>query len=145
MNSVEILLVEDNENDAELALRALRKNNMANSIIHIKDGPEALDYVFAEGDYVHRGIENIPGIILLDLKLPKLSGLEILEKIKSDDRTKMIPVIMLTSSKEEPDIANAYKLGANSYIVKPVEFDRFTDAMKNVGYYWMLINQTLIQ
>lgn len=145
MNSVEILLVEDNDNDAELAIRALRKNNMANSIIHIKDGPEALDYIFSTGAYGNRGIENIPRIILLDLKLPKLTGLEILEKIKSDNRTKMIPVIMLTSSKEEPDIASAYQLGANSYIVKPVAFDSFIDAMKNVGYYWMLINQAARQ
>ena len=142
MNKVEILLVEDNDNDAELALRALKKNNIVNNIIHLKDGPEAIDYVFSKGEFEGRGIENTPKIILLDLKLPKLTGLEVLKAIKSDERTKMIPVIMLTSSKEEPDIEKAYLLGANSYIVKPVEFDRFIDAMKNVGYYWMLINQS---
>jgi two-component system, response regulator len=142
MNQVEILLVEDNENDAELALRALRKNNIVNNIIHIKDGPEAIDYVFCKGQYTERGIENIPKIILLDLKLPKMTGLEVLKAIKEDVRTKMIPVIMLTSSKEEPDIEKSYMLGANSYIVKPVAFDAFLDAMKNVGYYWMLINQS---
>ena len=142
MKKVEILLVEDNDNDAELALRALKKNNIVNNIIHLKDGPEALDYVFCTGNFEGRGIENTPKIILLDLKLPKLTGLEVLKAIKSDERTKMIPVIMLTSSKEEPDIEKAYLLGANSYIVKPVEFDRFIDAMKNVGYYWMLINQS---
>lgn len=141
MKSVEILLVEDNDNDAELALRALRKNNMVNKVVHVKDGPEALDYVFCTGKFNDRNKEEVPKLILLDLKLPKLTGLEVLKAIKEDVVAKTIPVVMLSSSKEEPDIKSAYELGANSYIVKPVEFDKFTDAMKNVGYYWMLINE----
>lgn len=141
MKSVEILLVEDNDNDAELALRALRKNNMVNKVVHVKDGPEALDYVFCTGKFNDRNKEEVPKLILLDLKLPKLTGLEVLKAIKEDVVAKTIQVVMLSSSKEEPDIKSAYELGANSYIVKPVEFDKFTDAMKNVGYYWMLINE----
>ena len=144
MKSVEILLVEDNDHDAELAVRALKKNNIINTIIHVKDGPEALDYIFCKGSYEQRDIGQAPKIILLDVKLPKLTGLEVLKTIKEDQRTKMIPIVMLTSSKEEPDIKKAYQLGANSYIVKPVEFERFIEAMKNVGYYWMLINQNPI-
>jgi two-component system response regulator len=144
MNSVEILLVEDNEHDAELALRALRKNNLANTIVHVKDGPEAIDYIFCQGVYADRNKSDKPKIILLDLKLPKLTGLEVLKIVKEHPDTKKIPVIMLTSSKEEPDIESAYQLGANSYIVKPVDFQDFISAMNNVGYYWLLINHSSI-
>ena len=145
MNSnaeVEILLVEDNPNDAELALRALKKNNLANNVVVVGDGEEALDFVFARGQYAHRKIENGPRVILLDLKLPKVDGLEVLRLIKFDPRTRAIPVIVLTSSKEEKDIVESYKLGVNSYILKPVDFDKFVEAVKDIGYYWLLLNQS---
>ena len=138
---VEILLVEDNPNDAELALRALKKNNLANNVAVVTDGEEALDFVFARGAFGQRDIENGPKVILLDLKLPKVDGLEVLRAIKGDPRTKSIPVVVLTSSKEERDIVESYKLGANSYIVKPVEFDKFVAAVKDLGLYWLLLNQ----
>lgn len=138
---VEILLVEDNPNDAELALRALKKNNLANNVAVVTDGEEALDFVFARGAFGQRNIENGPKVILLDLKLPKVDGLEVLRAIKGDPRTKSIPVVVLTSSKEERDIVESYKLGANSYIVKPVEFDKFVAAVKDLGLYWLLLNQ----
>jgi CheY-like chemotaxis protein len=141
-NEVEILLVEDNSNDAELALRALKKHNLANHVAVVTDGEEALDFVFARGKYAHRRIENTPRIILLDLKLPKIDGLEVLRAIKGDLRTKIIPVIVLTSSKEEKDMVDSYKLGVNSYILKPVDFDKFVDAVKEIGYYWLLLNQS---
>jgi CheY-like chemotaxis protein len=144
-NEVEILLVEDNSNDAELALRALKKHNLANHVAVVTDGEEALDFVFARGKYAHRRIENSPRIILLDLKLPKVDGLEVLRTIKGDLRTKIIPVIVLTSSKEEKDIVESYKLGVNSYILKPVDFDKFVDAVKDIGYYWLLLNQSPIR
>jgi two-component system response regulator len=140
MQAIEILLVEDNMNDAELALTALNEYNLANKVEHVKDGPEALDFVFSTGKYSGKNMPA-PKLILLDLKMPKLNGLEVLKRLKSDENTKKIPVIMLTSSQEEPDIEQAYELGANSYIVKPVEFDKFVEALKNVGFYWMLINQ----
>jgi len=138
---VEILLVEDSMNDAELTIRALKKNNLANKLIHLEDGQEALDFIFAEGNYSERKIENIPKVILLDLKMPKINGIQVLQKIKSDERTKTIPVIVLTSSKEDPDIQECYRLGVNSYVVKPVQFDKFLDAVSQLGLYWMLINQ----
>lgn len=141
MNLIEILLVEDNMNDAELAISALKEHNLANNIEHVTDGPEALDFIFCSGKYKDRHCVA-PKVILLDLKLPKLNGLEVLKRLKSDESTKKIPVIMLTSSREEPDIESAYSLGANSYIVKPVEFDKFAEALKSVGYYWILVNQT---
>ncbi|MFN6946501.1 MAG: response regulator [Cytophagaceae bacterium] len=140
MNQIEILLVEDNADDAELAISALNEYKLANKIEHVVDGPEALDYIFNKGKYA--GIKNPhPKVVLLDLKLPKLNGLEVLKIIKENDETRRIPVIMLTSSREEPDIDTAYNLGANSYIVKPVEFDKFVESLKSVGYYWMLINE----
>jgi len=142
---VEILLVEDNPNDAELALRALKKHNLANHVVAVTDGEEALDFVFARGKYKDRTIENGPKIILLDLKLPKVDGLEVLKAIKGDIRTKIIPVIILTSSKEEKDIVESYRLGVNSYILKPVDFDKFVDAVKDIGYYWLLLNQSPIK
>lgn len=140
MNSIEILLVEDNENDAELTISALSEYNLINTIEHVKDGPEAIDYMFGTGKYKGKKVQT-PKVILLDLKLPKLNGLEVLKKLKSDERTKYVPIVMLTSSSEEPDIEKAYALGANSYIVKPVEFDKFAESIKKLGYYWMLINK----
>jgi CheY-like chemotaxis protein len=140
-NEVEILLVEDNPNDAELALRALKKNNLANNVIRVCDGEEALDFIFARGQYKSREKLNIPKLILLDLKLPKIDGLELLKIIKADQVTKLIPVVVLTSSKEEKDMIESYRLGVNSYIVKPVDFDKFIDSVKNVGFYWLLLNQ----
>jgi two-component system response regulator len=142
-NNVEILLVEDNMSDAELTIRALKKNNLANHLVHLEDGQEALDYIFAEGNYANRNIENTPKLILLDLKMPKINGIQVLQKIKSDDRTKKIPVIVLTSSKEDPDIEKCYLLGANSYVVKPVQFEKFLAAVSEIGLYWLLLNQPL--
>jgi two-component system, response regulator len=139
-NEVEILIVEDNPNDAEMALRALKKNNLTNQILLVGDGEEALDFIFAKGKFAGR-IKTRPKIILLDLKLPKIDGLEVLRVIKSDPETKIIPVIVLTSSKEEADIMKSYQLGVNSYIVKPVDFDKFVDAIRELGLYWLLLNQ----
>ena len=139
---VEILLAEDNESDAELTIRALRKNNLANKLVHLKDGADALDFIFAEGSYALRDIQNTPRVILLDLKMPKVNGIEVLEKIKSDSRTQKIPVVMLTSSKEDPDIQTCYKLGVNSYVVKPVTFEEFVKAVSDLGLYWMLLNHS---
>ncbi len=139
--SIEILLVEDNPQDLELALRALRKANVANRIQVARDGAEALDFVFCEGAFAGRRIEDAPKVILLDLKLPKVDGLEVLRRIKSDPRTRSTPVVMLTSSKEQSDFVESYKLGANSYIVKPVNFDGFVEAVSQLGMYWLLLNQ----
>jgi len=144
-NEVEILLVEDNPHDAEMAIRALKKNNLANNVLHITDGVEALDFIFARGAYSARRIESGPKIVLLDLKLPKVNGLEVVKAVKSDERTKIIPVIALTSSSEEKDIIESYRLGVNSYIVKPVDFDKFVEAIKGLGYYWLLLNQSPIR
>ncbi len=138
---VEILLVEDNPNDAELTLRALKKNKIANNIVHVQDGEEALDFLFAKNQYADREVNNKPKLILLDLKLPKVSGIEVLHVIKSSDLTKFIPVVVLTSSKEERDIIETYNLGVNSYIVKPVDFDKFIEAVKELGFYWLVLNQ----
>ena len=140
-NALEILFVEDNENDIELTLRALKKHNLANKVFVVKDGAEALDYIFAKGAYAHRKIENAPKMVLLDLKLPKVDGLEVLRKMKSDERTKVIPVVVLTSSQEEQDVVDSYKLGVNSYIVKPVDFDKFLQAVEELGFYWVLLNE----
>lgn len=141
INQVEILLVEDNPNDEELTLRALRKNNIANNVHVVRDGAEALDFIFASGAYTSRRVESRPKVILLDLKLPKVDGLEVLKRIKSDERTSMTPVVVLTSSKEERDIVESYKLGVSSYIVKPVDFDKFITAVSQLGLYWLLLNQ----
>ena len=140
-NEIEILLVEDQASDAEMTINALKKNNLANSLLHLKDGAAALDYVFCKGAYESRDIEGRPKIILLDLKLPKVSGVEVLQKIRSDPRTCTIPIVVLTSSREDPDIKRCYELGVNSYVVKPVEFDEFQKAISNLGLYWMIINQ----
>jgi two-component system response regulator len=138
---VEILLVEDNPSDVELALHALKKNKLANHIEVVRDGAEALEFIFATGAYAGRKIENSPRVILLDLKLPKVDGLEVLRRVKADPRTKDIPVVVLTSSREERDIVESYELGVNSYITKPVDFDQFTEAVRVLGYYWLLLNQ----
>lgn len=141
LNEVEILLVEDNPNDAELALRSLKKHNLANKILWVKDGAEALDFLFSTGAYADRASNNIPKVVLLDLKLPKVDGLEVLRRIKSDEKKKVIPVVVLTSSQEEQDRVESYKLGVNSYIVKPVEFEKFVSAIEKLGLYWMLLNK----
>ena len=138
---VEILLVEDNPNDVEMALRAFKKNKLANSIFVVEDGEEALDFIFTKGNFADREEKNLPKIILLDLKLPKVDGLEVLREIKGDENTKVIPVVVLTSSKEESDIVESYKLGVNSYIVKPVDFDKFVNTVRDLGFYWLLLNQ----
>ena len=139
--NVDILLVEDSPADAELALRALRKGKLANNIIWVKDGAEALEFIFRSGAYAGRPDQN-PKLILLDLKLPKVDGIEVLKRIKADERTRVIPVVMVTSSAEGRDVVESYKLGVNSYIVKPVEFEQFSETMTKAGYYWMLMNKT---
>src|SRR4030042_2683752 len=141
-NEVEILLVEDNPNDVELTLRALNKHNITNKVHVVKDGAEALEYIFTTGAYANRDISRCPKVILLDLKLPKGDGLEVLRQIKSNERTKLIPVVVLTSSKEERDLVESYKLGANSYITKQADFDSFVKAVAELGLYWVLLNQT---
>ena len=138
---VEILLVEDNPNDLALTLRAFQKNNLANHIHVVRDGAEALEFIFCTGAYANRNIENGPKVILLDLKLPLVDGLEVLRRIKADPRTQRIPVVVLTSSREERDIVESYRLGVNSYIVKPVDFEQFTEAVRQLGLYWALLNQ----
>lgn len=138
---VEILLVEDNPNDVELTLMTLKKHNLANKVQVVNDGAEALEYIFATGAYAHRKIEETPKVVFLDLKLPKVDGIEVLRKIKSDERTKLTPVIVLTSSQEEQDIVKSYKLGVNSYVVKPVEFENFARAVSELGLYWLLLNK----
>lgn len=140
-NGVEILLVEDNMSDAELTIRALKKKKLANNLIHLKNGAEALDFVFGRGPYAGRDTNKVPKVILLDLKMPKVNGLEVLERLKGDERTRKIPVVVLTSSREDPDINTCYTLGVNSYIVKPVEFDKFFEAVSDLGFYWLLLNQ----
>jgi two-component system response regulator len=141
LREVEILLVEDNPSDLELSLRALSKYNLVNKIHVARDGEEALEYIFANGAYDKRDMSKKLSMILLDLKLPKVDGLEVLRRIKNDERTKMIPVIMLTASTEEQDIIKSYELDVNSYIVKPIEFDKFIGAVSEIGLYWKLLNK----
>ena len=136
-----ILLVEDNPDDVELTLRAFRKNNIANRVVIARNGVEALDYLFGTGDYTGRDIKDMPRLILLDLKLPKLDGLQVLERIRAEDHTKLTPVVILTSSKEEQDLIRGYQNGANSYVRKPVDFNEFVEAVRNIGLYWLLINE----
>ncbi len=140
-DEVEIILVEDNSTDVELTLRALKKHNFANKVYVVNDGAEALDFPFATGSYKGRDINHKPTVILLDLKLPKVDGLEVLRKIKSEERTRNIPVVVLTSPKEEKDRIESYKLGVNSYIAKPVDFNQFTKAVSELGLYWLLLNE----
>jgi CheY-like chemotaxis protein len=144
-NSVEILLVEDNDYDLELALDALKENKLANHIEVARDGAEALDFLFCTGRYQDRNCDHQPKLILLDLKLPKVSGLEVLEHIRADERTKNLPVVILTSSREESDIVESYQLGVNSYIVKPVDFEQFTRTVRELGFYWLLLNEPPIK
>lgn len=139
-NIVDILLVEDNPQDVELTLRALKKHNITNQLIVLEDGAEALEFIFCKGKYSQREITNHPKVILLDVKLPKVSGLEVLRAIKADDRTRAIPVVMVTSSRQDPDIKTAYDYGANSYVVKPLDFNAFVEAMSQLGLYWLLVN-----
>jgi len=141
-NPVEILLVEDNPNDEELTIYALKKVNIANRIQVVHDGAEALEYLFCTGAYAHRQINDPPKVVLLDLKLPKVDGLQVLERLKADVRTQTIPVVMLTSSQEERDIVESYQLGVNSYIVKPLDFGQFINIVHQMGLYWMLFNKT---
>jgi len=133
--------VEDNPNDMELTLDALRENKLANQIEVVRDGAEALDFLFAQGSYSHRNINHQPRLVLLDLKLPKVTGLEVLAKMRSDPRTRFVPVVVLTTSRQERDIVESYKLGVNSYIVKPVDFEQFNEAVRQLGFYWLLLNQ----
>ena len=141
--NVEILLVEDNPHDAEMTIRALKKVNLANRLIHLKDGAEALDFIFARGPWSDRQIEDRPKVILLDIKMPKVDGIEVLRQIKSNESTKVIPVVIMTSSKEEQDIIASYNLGVNSYVVKPVDFEGFAKAVSELGFYWLITNQAV--
>jgi two-component system response regulator len=136
-----ILLVEDNPDDEALTLRALRKGNIRNEVVVARDGAEALDYLFGTGAHAGRDLSLLPQVVLLDLKLPKVDGLEVLRRLRADDRTRLLPVVILTSSKEEQDVANGYKLGANSYVRKPVEFAQFSEAVRQLGLYWLLLNE----
>jgi two-component system, response regulator len=143
MKTTEILFVEDNPDDIRLTLRALKKRNLSNKILTITDGEEALEYIFCKGRYVERHKSQKPKVIVLDLKLPKVGGIEILKMIKSDEHTKNIPVIILTSSREESDMIKSYSYGVNSYVVKPINFDSFTEAISSLGIYWLLVNESL--
>jgi two-component system response regulator len=141
MGNQAILLVEDNPNDEELTLRALRKNNILNEVVVARDGVEALDYLFARGSFAGRDPCELPTIVLLDLKLPKIDGLEVLRRLRSDERTRILPVVILTSSREERDLVEGYRLGANSYVRKPVDFSKFVDAVRQLGLYWLVLNE----
>lgn len=138
----EIILVEDNISDADLVMRSLKKNNIANKVVHLEDGQQALDYIFSEGEWANRNHPVFPRVILLDLKMPKVNGIEVLRRLKSNQETKEIPVVVLTSSKEDPDVKECYRLGVNSYVVKPVEFDDFVHAISHLGLYWLIINHS---
>lgn len=142
LNEIEVLLVEDNPHDAEMTLSALKRHHLANRLHHVKDGAEALAFIFATGAYSTRKVECSPKVVLLDLKLPKVDGLEVLKKMKSDERTQMTPVVVLTSSNEERDVFDSYRLGVNSYIVKPVDFEKFAESMRQLGLYWLLVNRS---
>jgi two-component system, response regulator len=140
--AIEILLVEDNPNDIEMALRAFKKNKLVNRVYVVRDGEEALDYIFCKGSYSHRDFNHSPVLILLDLKLPKINGIEVLKQVKADPRTRNIPIVVLTTSREECDVLETYRLGVNSYILKPVDFDQFVNSVRQIDFCWMLINQS---
>jgi two-component system response regulator len=144
INQVEVLLVEDNIHDAEMTIRSLKKVNLANNLVHVKDGEEALEFIFAKGKFADRDIVNGPKVILLDIKMPKVDGIEVLRRIKSNEATRCIPVVIMTSSKEEQDIISSYELGVNSYVVKPVDFEGFAKAVSQLGMYWLITNQPLL-
>ena len=141
MNEQAILLVEDNASDEELTLRALKKSNILNTVVVARDGAEALDYLFARGAYASRNANDVPLVILLDLNLPKIGGIEVLRSIRANERTKLLPVVILTSSKEDKDLIGGYGSGANSYIVKPVDFTQFAETVRQLGMYWLVLNQ----
>jgi len=141
IQAVDILLIEDNPEDAELTVRALKKKNLANRMVVVDDGAEAIDFLFCRGKFAARAPGATPQVVLLDLKLPKVGGLEVLKAMKSDERTRSVPVVVVTSSREDPDIKAAYALGANSYVVKPVDFDAFAEAVSSIGLYWLMVNQ----
>jgi two-component system response regulator len=143
LKEVEILLVEDNMADAELTIRALSKAHIANHILHLKDGAEALDYLLGKGIYSGRDLTQLPKVILLDIKMPKVDGIEVLRQLKTNEHTKLIPVVIMTSSSEEQDILSSYQLGVNSYVVKPVGFEDFAKAVGELGLYWMLLNKSV--
>jgi len=140
-NEVEVLLVEDNPTDAELCIHALKKHNLANRLLHVKDGAEALEYIFGDGRYAGHNVAIYPKVVLLDLRLPKVDGIEVLRRIRGDERTMTMPVVVLTSSPEDKDRIASYQLGANSYVVKPVEFENFSKAVADLGLYWLLLNK----
>ena len=137
---IEILLIEDSTSDAEMTIRALKKNNIANNLVHLTNGADALDFIFGTGSFTGRNTDIHPKIMLLDLKMPKVDGIDVLRKVKSDERTKIIPIVVLTSSQEDPDIQTCYQLGVNSYIVKPVDFGNFIKAVSELGLYWLVLN-----
>lgn len=141
ISQVEVLLVEDNVHDAEMTIRALKKVNLANNLVHVKDGEEAIDFIFAQGKFADRDMVTAPKVILLDIKMPKVDGIEVLRRLKADEATRCIPIVIMTSSKEELDIVNSYELGVNSYVVKPVDFEGFAKAVSQLGMYWLLTNQ----
>ena len=143
LNAVELLLVEDNRRDAELMIRALKKRNLANHLFHVEDCVEALDFLFARGRYSERDIHETPKVVVLDLKLPRIDGLRVLDAIKADERTWTIPVVVVTSSAEDLDVKQAYQHGANSYIIKPVQFDAFIEALTSIGIYWLIVNHPM--
>ena len=138
---IQVVLVEDNETDAELCIRALRKKNLANDLVWLKDGAEALDFLYSRGEYSGRDTADKPNLILLDLRMPRVDGIEVLQELKSDEQMRTVPVIILTSSTENPDMEKCYQLGANSFVSKPVEFEAFAEAAVKIGMYWLLINQ----
>jgi CheY-like chemotaxis protein len=141
MDKGTILLVEDNPDDVELTLRALKKGRIMNEIVVVRDGVEALDYLFGTGIYADRDTSLIPAVILLDLKLPKIDGLEVLRRVRADEQTRLLPVVILTSSKEQQDVVNSYQFGANSYVRKPVDFVQFSEAINHLGLYWLILNE----
>ena len=141
MKEKKILLVEDRQDDIDLTLRSLKDNKITNKVDVVRDGAEALDYIFAKGAYSGRDIKNLPAVVLLDIKLPKVDGIEVLRQIRADERTKLLPIVILTSSREESDLINGYKMGCNSYVRKPVEFEEFSKAIRELGLYWLLLNE----